>query len=117
MADPTRLDITVQELPGEVTPAAVTWTAAGADFAVGAGFPLTGNEVILMRESNNGTGQVTVSSVDDEMGRTGDEVITLAQNIVKAFGPLKLKPWRQPLDGKCYMAANQATVEFAVLRF
>lgn len=117
-----RLALTPVSLPAKypvLQPAAnawdVTWTAAGASFAEGAGFPLTGKEIVLIK-GGAGPQTVTVSSVVDHYNRTGDvtayavgagEFVVLPQ-----FQPAG---WQQS-DGQLYLAANAADVSFLVLR-
>ncbi len=90
------------------------YTAAGASFADGAGFPLTGREVLLIKGGAGAT-TVTISSVVDEKKRTGD--ITAFAIGIGEFCAIQLPVdgWRQP-DGQLYFAASAADVSFAVLR-
>jgi len=101
--------------PLTVNSADVTWTAAGADFVDGAGFPLTGREVLLVNNKNIGAQTITISSVVDEKNRK-DDITAYSIGIGEmAFFHLGVKGWRQA-DGKLYFAVTAADVELAVLR-
>jgi hypothetical protein len=103
-------------LPLTANAADVTFTAAGASFADGAGFPLTGGEILLAKNANAGAQTVTITSVADELKRTGD-ITTYSIGIgeIAVFGPFDIKGWRQS-DGKLYIAASAADISFAVLK-
>lgn len=91
------------------------WTNAGASFGDGAGFVLTGREVLLIRNANVGAQTVTIQSVNDAQNRKGD--ITAFSFAAGEFGAIQLPVagWRQP-DGQLYFAASATDVAFAVLR-
>jgi hypothetical protein len=118
-----RLALTVQNviakypaLPLTASSADFVWTAAGADFADGASFTLTGKEILLVRNDNVGAQTVTVSSVVDPYNRTGN-ITTYSVGIGEfaVFPPFPKEGWAQT-DGKLYFAASAADVYFAVLR-
>lgn len=119
----TRLAVTPQTLLGSypalpvtANSADITFTAAGASFADGAGFTLTGGEILLVKNDNVGAQTVTISSVADDLKRTGDiTTYSIGAGEVAAFGPFELKGWRQS-DGKLHVAASAADVSFAVLK-
>jgi len=92
------------------------FTAAGADFADGAEFTLTGQEIVIIQNTNVAAKTVTVTSYADPMNRTGDitaySVGAAEFAILPQFQPLG---WANP-SGKLHMAANAADVKFLVLR-
>ena len=92
-----------------------TWTQAGASFADGAGFTMTGNDLVLVHNSNAAPQTVTVTSVIDEKNRAGD-ITTYSVGIGEyaVLGPFKRKGWQQT-DGKLYLAASATDVEFAII--
>lgn len=101
-------------------PAVNTWdvafTPAGADYADGAEFTLTGNEIVIIRNGNVGAKTVTVTSYVDPLNRTGD--ITAYSIGASEYAILpRLQPlgWANP-SGKLHMVASAADVEFLVLR-
>jgi hypothetical protein len=92
------------------------WTDAGASFADGAGFQLTGKEILLVQNANAGAQTVTISSVVDPYARTGN--ITAYSVGIAEFAVFPMFPvdgWRQA-DGQLYFAATATDVKFAVLR-
>ena len=92
------------------------FTAAGASFADGAGFTLTGREVLIVRNGNVGAQTVTVTSVADDHNRTGDiTAYSLGPNEYAVFPFFVLSGWQQT-TGLLHIAASAADVEFAVLR-
>lgn len=117
-----RLAVPVQEVVSgyPATPLAanaldIAFTNAGAAFADGAGFPLTGREVLLIRNDNVGAQTVDVSSATDERNRKGDITgFSLAAGEIGAIC-LPITGWRQP-DGQLYFEASATDVAFAVLR-
>ncbi len=91
------------------------FTAAGANFADGAGFVHTGREIVIVKGGAAGQ-TVTISSVPDPYKRSGN-ITTYAVGIglFSVFGPFPADGWRQS-DGQLYLAASAADVSFAVLR-
>lgn len=101
--------------PLAVNAADITWTPAGASFVDGAGFPHTGRELLLVRNSNVGAQTVEISSVADEKNRKGDiTAYSLAAGEYAAF-QFPVAGWRQA-DGQLYFEASAPDVNFAVLR-
>lgn len=78
---------------------------------------LTGREVIVAWNSSADTARtVTITSVADEMGRTGDIATdSLAFGTFHVYGPFSLEGWEQT-DGNLYFEASHADVKFAVIR-
>jgi hypothetical protein len=67
---------------------------------------------------NTGAGEhtVTVSSVVDGQGRSGDvSAYALGAGEYAVFGPFDLEGWEQT-DGALHFEANDAEVKFGVLR-
>jgi hypothetical protein len=83
-------------LPLTANSADIAFTAAGASFADGASYPLTGQEILLVHNGNVGAETVTITSVADDLGRSGDiTTYSLSAGEYGAFGPFKEKGWRQ----------------------
>lgn len=118
-----RLILTPKQLPAKYPATPITanaldfaFTAAGADFADGAGFTLTGNEVAIVYNPDSSARTVTVTSVVDPYNRLGN--ITSYSVGAGEYAVLPQFPtdgWRQS-DGRLYLAADNALVQFAVLR-
>ena len=118
-----RLALTAVQMPAKyplLQPTANAWdvafTPAGADFADGASVTLTGKEIIIVHNANAAAKTVTVSSVVDSYNRTGDvTAYSIGIGEYCILPQFQTAGWQQA-DGKLYMAANAADVEFLVLR-
>jgi hypothetical protein len=113
---PTSVVAKYPALPLTANSADFTWTAAGASFADGAGFQMTGKEILLVRNDNVGAQTVTITSVEDKYGRTGNiTTYSVGSGEYAAFPQFPKDGWAQA-DGQLYFAASAADVYFAVLR-
>lgn len=118
-----RLDIPVTTMPLKypaLQPAVntldVTWTAAGASFALGAQFPLTGREIVLCRNPSGGALTVTVTSIRNEYNRLGDiTAYSIGAGETAVLPQFQLNGWKQS-DGMLYLEASAADILFAVLK-
>jgi len=119
-----RLALTVQDilpsypttLPLVAGSADFVWTTAGADFADGASFVLTGREILLVRNDNVGAQTLTITSVVDKYGRTGDiTAYSMAAADYVVMPIFKTEGWKQT-TGLLHFAASATDVFFAVLR-
>ena len=78
-----------------IAPVAITWTAA--DNANGNYVDFTGKEILLVRNDNVGAQVVTVASVADKYGRTGDQTQAVPAAAYRMFGsPFPSMGWEQP---------------------
>lgn len=80
-------------------------------------FTCTGRELLFVQNSHGSTQYTfTVTSVKDDMGRTGD-ITTYAMDAGEfaCVGPFTLKGWRQN-DGKVYLQGSNAAIKFLVVR-
>ncbi len=91
-------------------------TLTAADVANKSEFVMSGNDVLLVQNSDpTNPYTFTVSSVSDDLKRTGDiTAYSLAAGEIAAFKFNKKKGWMQS-DGKCYIEASNAAIKFAVL--
>lgn len=118
-----RLALTVQEppsayptLPLAANDADVTFTAAGADFADGASFAMTGREILLVRNPTGGALTVSIDSVADSRRRTGDvTAYSIGAGEIAAFWINRTEGWRQS-DGTLHFEGSATGLEFAVIR-
>ena len=93
-----------------------TFTAAGADFADGAGFTLTEEEILIIYNPDSSAHTITIFSKADVYNRTGDiTAYSLGAGEYCVFPQFKKDGWIQS-DNKLYFAANSTLVQFAVLR-
>jgi len=90
------------------------FTAAGAGFALGAEFWLTGKEILIIKGGVAG-GTVTISSVVDPYNRLGDiTAYAIGAGEYAVFPQFQKTGWTQ--TGKLLVTASIATIEFLVLR-
>jgi hypothetical protein len=76
----------------------------------------SGNDLIFAHNTGAGANTVTVTSVADELGRTGDiAAYSLGAGEYGVFGPFKNQGWTQT-DGKLYFQASSAEVKFGVVQ-
>jgi hypothetical protein len=93
-------------------------TEQAADASNGNKFTLSGHEVLVMHNTDTVAQTVTISSVADNEGRTGD--ITTYSIAAGAIAVYSFRGgvggWQQS-DGSVHMLASAATIKFAVLTF
>lgn len=118
------LDLTLTTMPAKypaLQPAAnsldVNFVAAGADFADGAQFTLTGEEILLAWNKNVSLARtVTITSVLDEYNRTGDiTAYSIGAGEIAVFPQFELAGWRST-DGRLHLAASATDIYFAILK-
>lgn len=114
-ADRTR--VTPTDAPGLYFTAGETVTETAADVSNSNSVTMTGHgrDLLLVRNSGGSTRTVTISSVADSRGRTGDIVETLAAGELKIYGPPALEGWRQT-DRQLYFAGSHSDLKFSVIR-
>ncbi len=90
-----RTEITAQVLPGSYSGAGATLTFTAVDVSNKNTFRASGNDLLIVRNVSATLGrQLTVTSVADQQGRTGNIVETLAALAVKIYGPFRNIGWR-----------------------
>lgn len=78
-------------------------------------FVASGNDLVFAHNTGGSDYTVTISSVADPFGRTGDiTTYSLGAGEYAVFGPFKLAGWMQS-DGKIYLQASNAGVKFGVV--
>ena len=81
-------------------------------------FPMTGNEVLIAWNSGASSRTVTITSVADKNGRTGDITAdSIAADEIKIYPFFKTEGWSQGANGQLYHEANHADVKFMVVKF
>lgn len=112
-----RTELTPIAAPGcyVSAPTQIPWTAA--DVANMNSVMLTGRELLLIRNADAvAAHNVTITSVPDEKNRLGDITnFSIGAGLLYVFGPVQLAGWQQP-DGRLYFQADNAQIQFAVLR-
>ena len=92
------------------------FTPAGADFADGARFKLTGKEILIVHNDNAGAQTITITSQVDPYNRLGtitDYSIGIGEYAV--FPQFPMEGWADA-SGYLNMVASATDVEFLVLR-
>lgn len=114
--------ITIQDITGPfeaVTAGSADFTFDAGDVGNGNSFVCTGREVLLVQNTHADTAKyVTVSSVDDEKGRSEDiTTYSLAAGdfVVFGIGLTNSKGWKDSA-GLIILAPESTDIEFAVLR-
>jgi hypothetical protein len=93
-----------------------TWTAA--DNVNGNSIQCTGREIILMRNDNVGAQTVTITSTEDDKGRTEDITaysLGIGEYAQFGVGLTNSKGWKQPA-GTILLTPSAADLMFAILR-
>ncbi|HEY0701262.1 MAG TPA: hypothetical protein VGD60_00700 [Candidatus Acidoferrales bacterium] len=92
-------------------------TMTAADVSNGNSFPFTGREILIAQNTDTGAHHITITSVADDKGRTGDvSSYALAAGAVVAFNFRGLQGGWQQTDGSVHISADDATVKFAILQ-
>lgn len=98
------------------TAGAADLTMTAADVANYEQTAFTGAELIIAFNGNGGAQTVTVESIADANGRTGDiTTYSIGAGEYAVFGPFDLDGWRQS-GGKLYFKASSADVDLGVVR-
>lgn len=110
---PTVIGSTTAPAAYDVTPSSITPVAA--DVSNGNSFTHTGREILIAYNSDTAAHTVTVTSVADATGRTGDTTKNINGGAYYVFQQFPALGWRQT-DGTIHFSATDATVKFFVIR-
>lgn len=111
-----RTDLTKTDAPGSYADAGVAVTMAAADDVDKNQFTAEGNDLIIAHNTGASERNITITSSADAFGRTGDiSSEAIAAGAIRIYGPLKVAGWIQS-DGKVYLEADNAEVEFGVIK-
>lgn len=102
--------------PATVGAGALAMTFTTADTVNGNSFPFTGHEVLIIWNSDSTSHTVTLTSVADQRGRSGDvTAYSVAGTSYAAFNfRAGAEGWMQS-DSTMHLTSNSALVEFAIL--
>lgn len=116
-----RTALTIQQPPGSY-PAlplgalAAQLTFAAGDNGNGNSFVSTGRELLLVQNTAGAPGTVTITSVADNLQRTGNiTAYSVPAGGFAMLGPFQQAGWKQS-DGTIYVDCSAATMTFAVVR-
>lgn len=112
-----RVSHTPDDAPGNYPTAGVTVTQTAADTTNKEEFPMTGRELLLAYNSGASAATVSIDSVANQQGRTGDiSVDSIAAGETHVYGPFtSRRGWVQG-DGTLNFEASSADIEFSVIR-
>lgn len=101
-------------LPVTAASADITWTAA--DTGNNNEFVATGREILLVKNTDSAPHTVTIHSVPDSLGRTGDiTAYSVGAGLISLFGPFPLAGWDQT-DGAVWIDGSDTHIQFAVIQ-
>lgn len=110
-----RTNLTKTNAPGAYAGAGVAVVMTAADVANMNQFTAQGNDLVIAYNSGASPYTVTITSSPDPYGRTRDITAeSIAAGAIRIFGPLKTTGWIQP-DGKIYLNASNAAVQFGII--
>lgn len=111
-----RTVLTFTEPKGSNADEGVKLTLTAADTSNNNAFVASGNDLVVAQNTDDAAQTVTVTSVADPYGRSGDiSAYSIAAGEVHILGPFKNTGWMQS-DGKVYLTASDAAVKFGVIR-
>ena len=91
-------------------------TMAAGDAVNGNQFTATGNDLLIAHNTGAGAETVTITSVADEYGRSGNiTTYSIGAGEYAAFGPFKRHGWMQS-DGEIYVDVSSADIKLGVVR-
>lgn len=103
-------------VPSQPVATSLDFAFAASDSANGNQFPASGNDLLLVQNTNAGAQTFTVRSAPDPQGRSVD-IATYSVGI-GLFSVFKLSQqvgWVQP-DGNIYLDSSNAQIKFAILK-
>ncbi len=106
-------------LPLTVNSADFTFVASGADFVDGFSFPLTGRELLIIRNDNVGAKTVTIDSVAAKRtNREGDiSAYSIGVGEYCVLGPFGKDGWAQLTTGFLHGEVEAADLFLAVIKW
>lgn len=75
----------------------------------------TGKEILIAQNIDTVSHNVTINSVADELGRTGDLTDAIAAGAIRVYGEFPQYGWMQS-DGMLHFQADNAKVLFAIIQ-
>ena len=102
--------------PGTVSATDLDFLFTAADVANKNDFALTGDEVILVHNTGGSAHTITLITVNDPQNRLGTIAgYSVGAGLFAVFSARDITGWKQT-DGKFYLEANHAEIEFAILK-
>jgi len=111
-----RTVLTPSVAPGAYPSAGVAVTEAAADVVNFNSFVSTGKELLVARNTDTNPHTVTINSVADDKGRTGDITAeSIAAGAIRIYGPFAKSYWAQS-GGSINCQASDVTVKLSVIQ-
>lgn len=102
---------------GVISSGQLDLTETAADTTNNNEFVLTGREVLLAHNTDTGTHHITITSIADAKGRSGDiATYAITAGKISAYSFRGGTEGWQQADGGVYISADDATVKFTVLQ-
>ena len=117
MADRTTLVKTIA--PGAYAGAGIAVTLAAADVANGNRFVASGRDLLIAYQSGTTLRNITINSVADPYGRTGDitgDDLPADANSIRVYGPFPCLGWKQVGSTYIHLEADNAEALFGVVQ-
>jgi len=109
-----RQTLTKSTAPGKYASTGVCVTQTEADTSNKDQFLSTGNDLVLAHNTGGSDHTVTITSVADSYGRTGNISQLVTAGNIYAFGPFPQTAWMQT-GGYIYLEADSTDVDFSVI--
>jgi len=120
-----RLVLTPQEVPGSYPSLPIVadsidlaFVASGADYVEGFSFPLTGRELLIIRNDNVAAKTVTIDSLASKRTNREGDITAYSIGIGEyvALGPFSKDGWQQ-VNGDLHGEVNAADLMLLVLKW
>ncbi len=111
-----RTTLTKTDAPGKYASQGAALTMEAADPTNKNQFVATGADLVFAHNTGAGAATVTINSVADPYGRTGDiSSYSIPAGGYAVFGPFPSLGWQQS-DGYIYLEASSTDVKFGVVK-
>jgi hypothetical protein len=95
---------------------ALTVSMAAADSSNGNSFPFTGNELLVMQNTDTSSHNVVLNSAADSIGRSADITYALAAGEIATFNYRRAQQGWAQSDGTAHVTAASALVKLGVIK-
>lgn len=103
-------------VPSQPVALSLDFAFAASDLANGNAFPASGNDLLLIQNTNAGAQTFTVRSAPDLLGRSIDiATYSVGIGFFSMFKFSQLVGWVQP-DGNIYLDVSNAQIKFAIIK-
>ena len=113
-----RVTLTKTVAPGPYAGAGIAVTLTAADATDKNRFVSTGKELVMAFQNGTTERAITINSVADPYGRTGDisaDALPAANGSIRIYGPFPTLGWRQVGSQYIHLEAAHAEAKFGVI--